>query len=174
MSTDEIIQQITETVKNFASQFYQDLAWRAGQMIPGMDGKMLLTPEQYADPLKYMMEPQEWLTMAKYAVGLLPDADPGEIYEICQALAEWMFSIPGESAYEIPAAWYATPVGALWATAFVKVQGDELISIAEAAEMAGVSVQAVSQRIDRGTLKSYVNPLASERQGKRLVKKSDV
>jgi hypothetical protein len=175
MSNDELT-EITKNIVEFTQQYFHALTYRAGQMLPGLDGKIAeATPsEAHADPLRYMMEPQEWLAMAKYAVDLLPDADPGYIYEICQDLAEWLFSIPGLSVYEIPAVWQEHPVGALWWSAFVRSQGDELITIAAAAKLAGVSVQAISQRIDRGSLEAFINPLAKERQGKRLVRRSDV
>ena len=89
-------------------------------------------------------------------------------------MAEWLFSIPGMSQYEIPDVWYDSPMGALWAAAFIRTQGDELITIADAAKIAGVSVQAISARIDRGTLKAYTDPTSASRQGRRLVRKSDV
>lgn len=165
--------KIKTIVENFTRQLWQDMTWRLGQMIPGADGKVILTGEQFADPLRYMLEPQEWLTMAEYGAGLT-EGDPLEILEICQSLAEWLFSIPGESAYEIPAIWYTTELGSLWAAAFIRCQGDELITIAEAAQLAGVTVQAIAARLDRGTLKAYINPLADERQGRRLVRKSDI
>lgn len=178
MTTDEKLQQITQTIIEFTQQYFHDLTWRAGQLIPGLDGKIAdATPaEAHADPLKYMMEPQEWLVMAKAAVGLVENNEDnrGYVYEICQGLAEWLFSIPGMSAYEIPKIWQEHPVGALWWSAFIWSQNDELITIAEAAKLAGVSVQAISQRIDRGKLEAFTDPLAKERQGKRLVKRSDV
>jgi len=163
-----------QTVKEFALAFYQERARQLGQMIPGADGKIMLTPEQWEDPLRYMMEPQEWLTMARFGLGLSAGDDEAYMYEICQGLAEWMFSMPGWHTYHIPDMWYETPMGALWATAFVKVQGDELITLAQAAELAGVSVQAISQRVKRGTLTAYVDPAAPQRQGRNLVRRSDV
>ena len=142
-------------------------------MVPGADAKVGLEPEAFADPLRYMMEPQEWLTMARFGLGL-NDEEAGYIYEICQGMAEWVFGIPGWHTYHIPDAWYEHPMGALWAAAFVRVQGDELITITEAAELAGVSVQAMSQRVKRGTLPSFVDPAAPQRQGRTLVRRSDV
>lgn len=177
MTNDEKLQSVTRIVAEFAVAYWRDMQHRAGQYIPGMDMKMepgegiYLTPENI---FQYTMEPQEWLVMAKYGAGLI-EADSGYIYEICQGVAEWLFSLPNESLYHIPDFFYGTEFGALWAAAFIRVQGDELITITQAAELAGVSVQAISARIDRGTLRAYTDPFApNPRQGRRLVKRGDV
>lgn len=169
-------QTTEEIVRNFTNQFWQDLCRKAGQMVPGadMDLDAKLPADAWSNPFRYMMEPQEWLEMARYGAGEI-DGDPAYIYEICQGLAEWLFSIPVSSQYEIPAYWYETDMGALWASAFIRSQGDELITITEAAELAGVSQQAISARIDRGTLRSYVDPNEPNPQrGRRKVRKSDI
>lgn len=174
MTEQEKAAYAAETVQAFALGFYQDRARQLGQMMPGADSKIMLSPEAFAEPLRYMMEPQEWLTMARFGLGL-NDEDPGYIQEICQGLAEWVFAIPGWHTYDIPGAWYETPMGALWAAAFVRVQGDELITLQEAATLAGVTVQAISQRVKRGTLMAYVDPAAPNPHKRRtLVKRRDV
>lgn len=170
-------EQVREVVRIFFWEYWQELTRQAGQMVPGLDGDIhaKLPPEAWGDPFPWTMEAQEWLALARYGAGLATDEDPGEMYEICQSMAEWLFSIPGTSAYTIPAEWYETPMGALWGMAFAKVQGDELITITQAAEIAGVSMQAIAQRIDRGTLTGYTDPSAPNPQkSRRLVRRSDV
>jgi len=169
-------QEVREIVRNFTWEFWQDLTRMAGQMVPGadMDLSEKLPHEAWENPFPWMMEAQEWLVMARYGAGLAPDEDPAEMYEICQGMVEWLFAIPGSSAYSIPDEWSDTPMGALWAMAFAKVQGDELITMAQAAEIAGVTVQAIAGRIDRG-LRAYIDPSATNPQkGRRLVRRSDV
>jgi len=57
----------------------------------------------------------------------------------------------------------------------IRIQGDELITINDAAKIAGVTVQAMSQRVTRGTLKSFTDPSANNPQRERkLVLRSDV
>ncbi len=168
--------EVREIVRVFVNEFWSDRIRQIGQMVPGADMELSakLPHEAWENPFPWMMEAQEWLDMARYAAGLLPNADPGEMYEICQSMAEWLFSIPGSSAYSIPDEWYDTPMGALWAMAFAKTQGDELITLTEAAEIAGVTVQAIAGRIDRG-LRAYIDPTAPNPQkGRRLVRRSDV
>lgn len=174
MNEQEKREYARKTVADFTRHFWHDMAWRAGQVIPGAELPHL--PYDSDDELfRCTMEPQEWLTMAEYGLGLRPNEDPAEMYEICQSMAEWMFSIPGMSRYDIPAIWYDSPMGALWAAAFVQVQGDELITIAEAAKIAGVTMQAISQRIAAGKLRAYIDPSApNPQQGRRLVCRSEV
>lgn len=168
--------RVKEIVTEFTQEYLdRHLIWQLGQIIPGADGwvhdKM---PRQiHAGNLQYTLQPQEWLAMARYGAGLM-DADAGEMQEVCQSMAEWLFAIPGYYAYSIPSEWAKTDMGALWWAAHIRAIGDELITIIDAAALAGVSVQAISARIDRGTLLSFTDPAANQRQGKRLVRRSDI
>ncbi len=172
--------EITRIVREFTFRYIQDkLLWLLGQIVPGADevpavrAALVALASGSPDALSYTMEPQEWLTMALYGAGAI-DADAGEMQEICQGMAEWLFALPHHSNYDIPAVWVETEMGALWWQAAIRAQGDELITIAEAAELAGVTTQAMSQRVVRGKLKGYTNPLANERQGRQLVRCSDI
>lgn len=173
MTENEKLEKVTQIVKEFSAAYWEELRRQVGSFVPGAD--MKLPHDIWIDNiLERTMEPQEWLVMAKYGAGLI-DEDSAYVYEICQGVAEWLFAVPGSSTYTIPDSFSDTPFGALWAAAFVRVQGDNLITIAQAAELAGVTVQAISSRIDRGTLKAYTDPMATNpRSGRRLVKKSDV
>jgi len=173
MSNDEQAKQIEGIVRSFAAEFWQRLTWQLGQMAPGAESNLPL--DIWRDNiLERTMEPQEWLQMARYGARLVDD-DPAEIYEICQGMAEWLFAIPDTSAYGIPAEWADSPMGALWWAAFTRCQGDELIPIAEAAALAGVSVSTMASRVNRGSLKSFLDPSApNPRQRRRLVRKSDI
>lgn len=117
--------------------------------------------------------PEKWRRLALYGAGLV-DADPDEMRALAEKLAQQLFAVPGTDRYEVPVAWAGTPMGALWWRAVIRSQGDELITLAEAARLAGVSVQAISQRIERGKLQAFVDPLAPARQGRKLVRRSDV
>jgi len=173
MTENERSDKVTQIVKEFSAAYWEQLRRQVGQFVPGAD--MKLPYDIWIDNvLERTMEPQEWLVMARYGAGLI-EADSAYIYEICQGVAEWLFAVPNASTYTIPDTFSDTPFGALWAAAFVRVQGDNLITITEAAVLAGVTVQAISGRIDRGTLKAYMDPMATNpRNGRRLVKKSDV
>jgi len=56
----------------------------------------------------------------------------------------------------------------------VELSPKDVLTVAEAAEWLGVSVQAVSQRLNRGNLTTVLNPKANQRQGRRLLLRSEV
>lgn len=174
MTQTERETEIRNVVANFALHYWRQLLWQVGQFVPGGDMEIGLKHQLTEENIfTHTMEPQEWLTMARFGQGL-NNEDAAYIYEICQGMVEWMFGIPDINTYGIPDEWADSPMGALWWAAFTRVQGDELVTIAEAAKLAGVTVQAISQRVDRGDLKAFIDPLAKQRQGRRLVRKSDV
>jgi len=181
MTREQKEQYARETVANFAQGLWESRSWQLSQMLPGADVNSLLMDKGVSAPFREQwlergMEPQEWLFMARAALGLVEPMDNNRSYvrEIVQSLAEWLFAIPGEASYEIPASWYETPMGALWAAALIWTEGDELITLKEAADLAGVSLPAISARVSRGTLTAYINPLAPRHQGRRLVRKQEV
>lgn len=180
MTNDEKRAAVRKIVTEFTREYIErHLLWQLGQIVPGADdveSVVKVVHRLYEDDpaaLKYTMEPQEWLSMALFGAGL-SDQDPAEMHEVCQQMAEWLFGIPGIYSYTIPDQWADTDMGALWWQALLRAEGDELITITQAAELAGVTVQAISGRIDRGTLDSFTDPLAGERQGRRLVRRSDI
>ena len=179
MTNDEKRTRIEQIVVTFAREYIEHhLLWQLGQIVRGGDdvpaarNALVELYKNGAEGLRYTMEPQEWLTMALYGAGLVEE-DAGEMREVCQSMAEWLFAIPGINSYEIPDQWADTDMGALWWQALLRSQGDELVTIAMAAKISGRSVQAISSRVDRGTLQSFTDPLAPNRQGKRLVRMSD-
>lgn len=50
----------------------------------------------------------------------------------------------------------------------------DLITLSEAAELMGVTVQAIDQRVNRLALAVYIDRSAPQRQGRRLVRRSEV
>lgn len=180
MTNEEKRAEIVRIVTDFTKEYIERrLLWQAGQIVPGADVNERLTlaynrlfSEPLEEAIKYTMEPQQWLEMALFGAGVI-DANADEMREVCQSLAEWLFAIPGSYHYEIPDFWAETPLGALWWQAIIRSEGDELVTIAEAAKIAGRSVQAISARVDRGTMRSFTDPFAHDRQGRRLVRMSD-
>jgi len=80
----------------------------------------------------------------------------------------------GDAFYTIPDTWYETKMGGLWLRAFVRLQGDELITITEAARLASVTVAAMSERIAKGKLPAYPDPNEPNPQRRQRVRRSDV
>ncbi len=168
--------EVREIVTVFSRAFVEERLRQLGRVWPGFDGSeaaLALVGRLYTRGIDGTMEPQEWLHLARYGAGLT-DADPGEMRDLCQALAEWLFAIPGHGAYSVPDEWADTPMGALWWRALLRTEGDALITLREAADLSGLSLSALSQRVTRGSTRSWIDPGANVRQGRRLVRRSDV
>ena len=75
---------------------------------------------------------------------------------------------------DVPAVFWQHPLGKMCARALLWALEGELITLQEAADTARVSVQAISQAVSAGRIAGYVDPDASERQGRTLVKRVDV
>lgn len=116
--------------------------------------------------------------VAKVAAGDLPSNETirDETYEAIQDLMETLFSSRADFAfYDIPNSFWDTPFGEMVSLAFLYIQNDELITQAEAAKIAGITIQAVHQAIKDGRLKSYKDPNSpGERQGRTLVSKAAI
>lgn len=172
------VEQVEQTVIQFSREFVESRLWQLGQIKPGLDA----TPDALAlgealyrpDALASLMQPNEWLRLALYGAGLC-EADAGEMHDVAQSLAEWLFAIPGHGEYAVPDAWADTPMGALWWAALIRAEGDELITLSEAAETTGMSLSSLSQLVSRRKLRGFTNPAArNPMQGRTLVRRSDV
>ena len=173
MTDNEKEAYVSKVVADFSQEIWQSRCWQISQMLIGADTSHFLMTAGRHEPfseewLSRGLESQQWLLMARAGLGLvaLPaDVEAaemlrGEIHEICQGLAEWLFATPGQSVYTIPDSWTEHPLGQLWHLAMVWLARDELITIAEAAKRAGVTTQAIHQRIAHGKLSAYVDPSA--------------
>ena len=166
MDTEQIIRQ-------FLDAFWRDRCWQIEQTVLGAQ----IAPRHPGETLYQSGLAINLRDMARAAVGDMErnEVTVSEVRDVCQQLGELLFAAPGTSyTYHIPEDFADSAIGALWWRALLWCEGDELVTIAEAARLAGVSEQAISQRIQRGTLRAYTDPTAPERQGRRLVRRSDV
>jgi hypothetical protein len=99
---------------------------------------------------------------------------PEWIGEGIQSLMEALFSSSLLSSYHIPPSFWGTPLGGMVGKAFARIRGDDLITISQAAEVLGVSISAVSNRVDRGHLQAYYDPEERNPQKRRRVLRSEV
>lgn len=169
MSTSEQSKQI---ILEFLGQWWHELSWQAHETLLGTQLPRA-TPEQlYDSGLGSVLQ-----QIASAAEGLLSDSEElrGEVHEACQQVAEWMWARPGmPSAYNIPAEWWATPLGNLVLRALLWAENDELLTVSEAAELVGLSVSAVSQWIVRGKLTAYRDLSETNPQRQTRVRRSEV
>lgn len=119
---------------------------------------------------------KRWLLMAAAVEGTLErtPANRTAVREACKSMADALFHLPRRHSIEpdVPARWgERDPIGRLWWLARVWAEED-LISLQEAAELAGVSLSAVAQRRD---LMFYSDLTASYPMNpRRLVRRADV
>jgi len=152
--------EISDTSKQIITQFLQDW-WHdltrqahetvAGAQLPILDGVLL-----YEQLLGH-----ELRIIAAAAEGLLPDDDDArdEAQGAAQSLCEWMWARPGmPSAYHIPPEWWGSPMGNLALRAHFWAGRDELITLSQAAKIAGRSIGDLSNMIRRGRISGYPDP----------------
>lgn len=156
-------------IRDFLDNFWQDRCWQIEQTVLGVT----ITPRHPGETLYQSGLAINLRDMARAAVGDMPRNDMAisEVRDICQQLAEYLFAAPGTSyTYHIPDEFSETPIGALWWRALLWTEGDELITIAEAARLAGVTEAAIGQS---KRIRKFVDPTAPARQGRRLVRRSE-
>lgn len=166
-----ISEQSERAIKEFLAFWWADLTWKAHETVAGAQ-----LPPQTPDQLYDQLLGLTLRDIAAAAEGLLPDERKGEAYEACQQLAEWMWARPGmPSAYTIPwQEWAATPVGNLVLRAMLWLEGDELITMSEAAKLSRRRLQTISDMVARGTLTGYRDPDEPNPTKATRVRRSDV
>ncbi len=113
--------------------------------------------------------------IAQAATGEVDRADTDLVHDSLQAVLESLFVAPELAGYTIPADFWQTPAGQMIAQAMIWLEGDELITLTEAARLSGIKLATLVARADRGKLRSYPDPQAANLQrGGRLVRRSDV
>lgn len=166
--------QYCQTVREFLSQYWSGRKWELQESF-GFHQLPILTNEQLLlTPLAHQLA-----MIARAAAGEIPDeADDltkGTLHEGIQGLMEDLYAPRGiGTAYHIPATFWDSPLGQMVARAYIWLKGDELITLAEAAEMRGVTIPAMSQAVKDGRLTRYVDPNAGSRQGRTLVSRAEV
>jgi hypothetical protein len=90
----------------------------------------------------------------------------------CDAFEAWLNQTP--VAHRTPEEFWDTPIGYLVLQARLWADQDQLISIKDAAELSGLSLSALSQRISRGQIKPYRDPHEPNPQRVRRIRLTDL
>jgi len=170
---DQIPEQYRETIQRFLLEYWNRRKWELEQTVLGIEVPLVAPDTLFNSALA-----DQLAEIARMAAGELNADDEwiaGIVQEGIQDLMERLFAPPGlGGAYRIPAEFWETPLGAIIATAYFRIRGDELITITEAAEALGVSTQAISNRIATGSLTAYRDPDEPNPQRARRVLRSEV
>jgi len=169
----EIPKAYRDTIISFLAAYYGGRAWEMRESF----GLYQLPPLLTNDQLLHTMLAQQLAEIARAAAGEIPHSEEAAeiIYQNIQDLMEALFAPRGVgTGYQIPASFWDSPLGQMVSRAILWIKGDELISLAEAAKIRGVSIPAISQAVKAGRLTRYVDPNASQRQGRTLVSRAEV
>ncbi len=96
----------------------------------------------------------------------------GQIMEDCNAVEAWLNQ--GPYSHKTPEAFWASPVGFVILRARVWAHQDHLITLSAAAEISGMSLSVLSQRMTRGQLPGYRDPKEKNPRHGRRVRLSDL
>jgi len=126
------------------------------------------------DELLCLMVAEPISEMARVAAGDTTGLDRATVYEGIQGLVERLFAIPGEASYNIPREFWESEFGSMVMMAYVWSQGDELLTISQAAEMSGRSVASISNMAKRGRLRQYPDMREPNPQKRMRVLRSEI
>lgn len=117
---------------------------------------------------------QRLVRIAEAAEGLLEwSAERAQsILADCNAFEAWQNQAP--ITHRTPEEFWNTPVGYMLLKARLWAELDRLTSLKEAAELSGMSLSALSQRISRGQLKHYRDPFEPNPQRARRIRLTDL
>jgi hypothetical protein len=95
-----------------------------------------------------------------------------QILADCEAVEAWLNQ--GPVFQKTPEAFWASPVGFMILCAKVWASRDQLITLSAAAEISGMSLSVLSQRMTRGQLPGYRDPKVKNPKHGRRVRLSDL
>ena len=95
-----------------------------------------------------------------------------QILADCEAVETWLNQ--GPFVHKTPDAFWTSPVGYMILCAKVWANQDQLITLSAAAELSGMSLSVLSQRMTRGQLPGYRDPSIKNPKHGRRVRLSDL
>lgn len=148
VETPRVPPQYTVIVRNALRDAWFHAEWN-------MREKFGFTLEIAEEELGRTFLADELALLARAAAGEIDRSEENVsiVYETLQDILEFLFARPYSSSYPIPEEFWTSPLGQMFSRVAEWLrEGETLLSLAEAARRAGVSVQAVSQAIRDGRL----------------------
>lgn len=168
----QIPEPFRQIVIDFLRQYMDDLTWELRNHF-GIELDINEIPHNDEDLLRLLVA-DAISEMARVAAGDTDGLDPAIVYEGIQGLVERMFGIPGQASYTIPQEFWQSDFGSMVMAAFMWSQGDELITVTQAAEISGKSVASISNMAKRGRLRQYPDMRESNPQRRMRVLRSEI
>lgn len=179
--TDKMPEQFRGVCRQFVLEYWRDLTRNIEQdflvALPGtlaeQSHRIIQNPEAtilYQDTLTFI---------AQAAAGEVERTDEaaGLMHEYLLDLHTQVLGVPGLN--HIPAEviqWFHEnhPIGQMAALALLWMQGDELMTQAEAAGAFGIAPSTLNSWVRRGNINVYIDPKAPKHQGRRLVSRKEI
>jgi hypothetical protein len=113
---------------------------------------------------------QRLARIAAAAEGTIPwsSENSQNIMADCEAFESWINQTP--TTHRTPEEFWHTPVGYTVLQARLWAEQDRLVSLKEAAELSGLSLSSLSQRISRGQMQFYRDPHEPNPQRARRIR----
>ena len=171
----QIPERYKETVEQFLLNYWTRRTWEIEQTVLGVQVGPVRPDVLFNSALA-----DQLAEIARAAAGEMEHSEngwtEGVLQEGIQDLMDRLFAPPGlSSSYQIPENFWEHPLGQMVARALLWIRGDGLITLTEAAEIRGVTVQAISQAVAAGRLTRYVDPdAANPQKGRVLVSRREV
>lgn len=164
--------QYRPIVLAFLRQYLDDLVWELRNHL-GIELDVEVMPATDDDYLRLMIA-DSIAEMSRAAAGDVTGLDPGDVNQGIQDLVEKLFSIPGAYSYTIPQEFWHSPFGGMVMAALIWSQGDELITLSQAAEISGRSIGDLSNMIRRKRLTAYADPSEVNPQRQMRVSRCEI
>jgi hypothetical protein len=168
-------QEIKTLLANWWTAVNTQLAAATGSAVQIGEAPVdLLFGSEIGQRLVRIAEVAEAITAAESAQESLPrsEARTAQILADCEAVETWLNQ--GPVFHKTPDAFWASPVGFMILRAKVWANQDQLITLSAAADISGMSLSVLSQRMTRGQLPGYRDPSIKNPKHARRVRLSDL
>jgi len=172
MSINDIPEHYRKVIREFLDAYWFRRGWEIRETVAGVE-----LPHVAPDVLHTNLLAQQLTDIARMAAGDWPDCEQAcdVVMESIQDLMERLFAAPGmPTAYRVPREFWTTPLGEMVAVAMARIRSDDLITMTEAAEILGTTVQAIGQRVAKGDLLAIPDPNEPNPQRRNRVLRSEV
>jgi hypothetical protein len=167
--------EISATAENEIKALLAGWWMAVNQQIAAVTGNTVQLGEDAPLELLFDSEVGQRLVRIAAAAENLVDWSPQSAQNVradCEAFEAWLNQTP--VAHRTPEEFWNTPVGYLVLQARLWADQDQLISLKDAAELSGLSLSALSQRISRGQIKPYRDPHEPNPQRGRRIRLADL
>jgi hypothetical protein len=168
-------QEIKTLLVNWWTAVNTQLAAATGSVIQIGEAPVdLLFESEVGQRLVRIAEITEAVMAAEKRQAILPWSEKRatQILADCESVETWLNQ--GPFVHKTPEAFWASPVGFMILRAKVWANQDQLITLSAAAEISGMSLSVLSQRMTRGQLPGYRDPGTRNPRHARRVCLSDL